>query len=1678
MGQIQPFVYYTFDGGGNEHWQPWSATSSGYAEPQCVSACSSCLLTLPAIPPVVVNTSPQAVGDYALFNSANAQLRNSNINFGNKGISFETLIRFDDAFGVQRRANLFTLSRSTSQTQPGTFLNFYFNFDLTVTDGGAEIVFFTDPNGTPTSDANTFTIELTGLDRRSIQYYLDNQWHHVAFSYNTETGLKKIWIDGVSPAEFSSFATPGNFTAPTCTLFVNSTTSYDKMVGGIDEVAYYNDVITDEEVAQHFNDFKGINNNAPRHYIYGLTKAYENKIALTTDPDPNEFPFGHTLGGGDQSAYYVTHSALEQLLSFPLPRYKPNHLLHKNMNLVRSKWVGTYSSSDLNVQLQTSLDMQIRLASKWNYYFNLSESLPNEINDVNTPGTHPYKWMEWVTNLSNTLASTFEYALFTNRAQLPGGTLLRYQGFGNSTNQQSFYSVKYDYATNQYFQPYKYLSRSGAASTTKFWLPSSGINNYTSDGVSGKLILDTVLNKLHSSSTFHISYIVDNNEAAPVYDANSYDQTNNIPTAFKDNYEMHQACLNCTQQQWREYLGNRKIDVDNVAYRDIILNDARLANTNFLNYGVDGGPDDRYYWPKLRQTQRFDSTGSNGIFKYAYSTMDFYPITPSRWRIQVTNLTVDDRSQIPRGWRWLARSRKEELATGDKLYSPFVGAGWYFDEERNFRPGQWLGLMKCVGLTGVDFYHAYYDEITANPKGYIWQAAIPSYAQAILSRIDHMILFGNVLEGNINSSPGVASQGKAYAFNAGSPLDLITIRQDASELNGAPILKYAITGSIQKLVNMVGDAPLEENVTIDLNAGVGPVDSLRFNIRRQGSTYILDRRRGNANDVVFYQLDKWHQWEHPERWSRDFDLEAEVFDNVTNSLESSIHTEDVNHLPITNGDYRNFTSYVFGNANTYEYHFEPVAAAHYYLYIKARLKTGSNVNPSININLTDVNDTANVIRHTLGCISGTEWMWLMMDTIDVPVEYDLNAVPYLLSVHSLNDNILIDRIYIGLSPNMPGNGVAIAEAACPGPIAITASITPVTCYGANTGEIKVQANGAGPNYEYSINHGVWQAGSYTITLSNLLSGNYYIRARSSNDTTLLSQLLLVSVSQPLTPFMVDLQTANNCNNQKAGKITAVVTGGNMNTYNYQWNNGAITGMIEELPNGIYTVTVTDAKGCTAMQQAEIIAKQFSASTSLSSVSLLNCGSAKITITIDSLSNAAPPFLYSVDGGISFRAPVMEKSYSFTNQPPGNYFALVKDHNGCIATMAGNPLNISGTVVATISSSITPTFKLSCFGNKTSLTVQPTSGYKFLWNTGKTTSTITSISSGTYQVTVTQTSSLCTGKALVTITEPDPVQVQLNISNVTCKNNNDGTAFATITGGTTPFLIHWSNGSGQNSISGLTAGNYSVSVTDSNSCLAAKYFSITSPTNQLSANLTVVQDINCSNLTNGILSVEFANGVTPYIYKWSNNSTDLTIDSLLPGTYSVTVTDAIGCVVTNQKTLSEPSFNYYPDVDADNYGDDLLMVTAGCQIPTGYITIGGDCNDSNALVNPLITEICNGIDDNCDGDTDVYNMAFNMKCFFEGYYIGNGLMAAVLDPINHPMWCDSIDVDLYSFPISSSPAYHVEGIVDINGNVSFNMTNLHCGEYYIAIKHRSSIETWSKEPVNFNESAISFDFTEQ
>ncbi len=1118
--QINPFVYYTFEGvATGQQWNSWTGTT-----PECTASCIPCPITPPGTLP---NTSLIGeVGHYALLTTSNGQLRNNSVILNNiNGYSFETLIRFDQGTGIQRRATLFSLT-----TSAGTYLNFYFDFDLT--GGGSSIEFITDLDGNNGQQADNFSIELNGIDRKSMQYYMDNDWHHIAFSYNPITGEKKVWVDGVCPVEFTSFAINiGAITSsPPCTLFVNAAASNDRIVGGIDEIAYYDNVISNEEIAQHYLDFSGIHS----HYTYQLTEPPSYNISLSSDVDPNEFPFGHAIGGGELSSANVSHSAIEQLHSYSLPRFKPGNLLHKNMNLVRSKLIGDNSSTILATKLQTSLDVQIELASNWNYYFNLAENISVEWNEINQSNTHPNKWMSWVDQNYIGLAQNFQYAAFTNRRQIrpsdyyPVGSspyptnfrnsLLRYNGFDGAPFNYPKQDVYFVNNNNFSFCNLNGTEIADQNNGVKFWVPSSIIANYVDDGNTTKLYLNPVLNRLNSIGK-KLSFIAENNEASPTYNIDDDTDVDFIPEVFEDK-PMEVACSTsvghvCSTLEWKQYIGDRKIFVDNDSYRNVIINgDPLLNECNFLNYAVDGGPVDRYYWPKLRETQLFNTSGTNGIFKNAYSTMDFYPITPSRWKVQNVNLTVNDIGQVPRGWRWVARSRNVEISAGDKLMAPYVGAGWYPDEERNFRPGQWLGLMKCLGLTGVDFYHAYYDYGSGEPKGYIWQVAPPSYAQAILSRIDHIIVYGNVLPGDVYATPGTPSQGRAFAFNTGNPLHLVVVRQDSDLVAAAPIAKYAISGSIQKIINMIGDAPLEQNVKIDLKAGVGTPDFLQFNIRRQGNTYVLDRTRANSNDYAFYQLDKWHQWEHPERWSKDFDFEAEAFDNPTQTLENSIHTENASHSAITDGDYRNYTSYVSSSVNIYDYNFQPRVNAPFYLFIRARRNGGTATVSSININLYNTTTSSGFALKTIGCIDNGEWLWYMIDNVSgTGINYNLIANNnYRLSIQDLNNNVLIDRIYLGLTNAAPDNGIAVSSSLCPGPIQFNASVTPITCYGSLSGSITINANGGSGWYDFNVDGGSWITGvNASYTSPNLSAGTHTLQVRDQNNTTSVSQIFLATI---------------------------------------------------------------------------------------------------------------------------------------------------------------------------------------------------------------------------------------------------------------------------------------------------------------------------------------------------------------------------------------------------------------------------------------------------------------------------------------------------------------------------------------------------------------------------------------
>jgi hypothetical protein len=197
----------------------------------------------------------------------------------------------------------------------------------------------------------------------------------------------------------------------------------------------------------------------------------------------------------------------------------------------------------------------------------------------------------------------------------------------------------------------------------------------------------------------------------------------------------------------------------------------------------------------------------------------------------------------------------------------------------------------------------------------------------------------------------------------------------------------------------------------------------------------------------------------------------------------------------------------------------------------------------------------------------------------------------------------------------------------------------------------------------------------------------------------------------------------------------------------------------------------------------------------------------------------------------------------------------------------------------------------------------TTPYTYLWNGGVTTQDRTGLAAGTYSVTVTDANG-CTTTTSRTITQPATLTASATSTNVNCNAGANGTIDLTVAGGTTAYSYVWSNGATTQDLSGLSAGTYSVTVTDANGCSTTASRTITQPT-VLTAT-TASTNALCSGCNNGTAGVTPAGGTPAYTYLWSNGATTQNVTGLVAGNYSVTVTDANGCIVVKTITITQPS----------------------------------------------------------------------------------------------------------------------------------------------------------------------------
>jgi hypothetical protein len=473
-------------------------------------------------------------------------------------------------------------------------------------------------------------------------------------------------------------------------------------------------------------------------------------------------------------------------------------------------------------------------------------------------------------------------------------------------------------------------------------------------------------------------------------------------------------------------------------------------------------------------------------------------------------------------------------------------------------------------------------------------------------------------------------------------------------------------------------------------------------------------------------------------------------------------------------------------------------------------------------------------------------------------------------------------------PNLPAgtysvtvtdaNGCAINASATvnnPTEIAINTRVNAPSCGGGANGTATAIASGGAGNFTYQ-----WSNGQTGSVANNLAVGTYTVTATDGANCTQVAR-----VEVPASGNFALVATPQNAACGAAnGSVSVSVLGGTA-PFNFLWNTGATTPSVTGLVAGTYRVTVTDGAGCSNFAAATVNSTGgFTVNMEKTDAS---CGIANGQAKAIASAGRAP-FTYLWNNGAS--------TQTISGLAAGTYTVTVTDADNCTII---NNVTILQNRNLVLQTNVTQPI---CNGERGSASVTVMGGsspYTYAWSSGSNQASVSNLTAGTYTIMVTDVNG-CSGSTSVTITNPTALTITATSTNATC-NAANGTATTTASGGTGTLTYRWSNGATTPSVSGLSAGSYSVVVTDANGCTAETNVQITGSNNAITVNANG-QNATCG-LSNGTATLTISGGVAPYTYLWSNGATTQNLSNLAAGTYTATVTDNAGCIGNASVTIS-------------------------------------------------------------------------------------------------------------------------------------------------------------------------------
>jgi gliding motility-associated-like protein len=456
----------------------------------------------------------------------------------------------------------------------------------------------------------------------------------------------------------------------------------------------------------------------------------------------------------------------------------------------------------------------------------------------------------------------------------------------------------------------------------------------------------------------------------------------------------------------------------------------------------------------------------------------------------------------------------------------------------------------------------------------------------------------------------------------------------------------------------------------------------------------------------------------------------------------------------------------------------------------------------------------------------------------------------------------------------------------PAAITFVSGQTDVSCNAACDGSLNVTAGGGTAPFSY-----LWSNAATGQTASGLCAGPYAVTATdakgctNSKNFTITEPAILISNVAVITPV--------NCTSLTSGTVASSPSpSGGTPAYTYTWSNGASTQTNSSIAAGTYTVTVTDSKGCIDTQSVTLLPAV--PITVLQAVADANCGVCNGTIDV-APSGGTPAYTYSWNAGAT--------TSSLVGLCAGNYTLTVTDVNGCTSQFI-IPLNNTGGPTGEVVVSTNDSCNAVCDGTVTITPIGGTLPYTYSWtDIANTTNTRTGLCAGTYTLVVTDANG-CIRNSSVTITEPNPIIITPTITDVTCSGKCDGAVILTSSGGTVPYVYSWNTGASGATQTLLCAATYTVTLTDANFCTSTK--TVVIGTSQVLTALVAQTNPLCNALCTGTADVTMNGGTNPYTFTWSNGVAVSSASNLCANTFTISVTDANGCNITQAIAITEPA----------------------------------------------------------------------------------------------------------------------------------------------------------------------------